>query len=166
EEVFTTPHRDRVDGVVTASKPLNYGGNLIEDFSVRFEAGRVVEIKAAAGQDVLQGLIDTDDGASRLGEVALVPASSPIAQTGTLFYNTLFDENAASHIALGKAYDECVTDADKMNEEQLLAHGVNDSLTHVDFMIGGDRVDVFGQQADGTQVPLMEQGEWAQAMDE
>lgn len=166
EEVFTTPHRDRVDGVVTASKPLNYGGNLIEDFSVRFEAGRVVEIKAAAGQDVLQGLIDTDEGASRLGEVALVPASSPIAQTGTLFYNTLFDENAASHIALGKAYDECVTDADKMNEEQLLAHGVNDSLTHVDFMIGGDRVDVFGQQADGTQVPLMEQGEWAQAMDE
>jgi aminopeptidase len=155
-----------VDGVVTASKPLNYGGNLIEDFSVRFEAGRVVEIKAAAGQDVLQGLIDTDEGASRLGEVALVPASSPIAQTGILFYNTLFDENAASHIALGKAYDECVTDADKMNEEQLLAHGVNDSLTHVDFMIGGDRVDVFGQQADGTQVPLMEQGEWAQAMDE
>lgn len=160
EEVFTTPHRERVDGVVKASKPLNYAGTLIEDFSMRFEAGRVVDVEAAVGRDVLQGLVDTDEGAARLGEVALVPVSSPISKTGLLFYNTLFDENAASHVALGKAYDECVTGADSMTAEQLLAHGVNDSLTHVDFMIGGSGIDVFGQRADGTQEPLMEKGEW------
>ncbi|MBT4101622.1 MAG: aminopeptidase [Gemmatimonadetes bacterium] len=160
EEVFTTPHRQRVEGTVAASKPLNYAGNLIEEFHLRFAGGRVVEIKAAAGQDVLQGLIDTDEGASRLGEVALVPASSPIAATGLLFYNTLFDENAASHVALGKAYDECVRGADEMTAEALLTHGVNDSLTHVDFMIGGSEMDVFGLRADGAQEPLMTQGEW------
>ena len=145
---------------MAASKPLNYAGNLIEEFHLRFAGGRVVEIKAAAGQDVLQGLIDTDGGASRLGEVALVPASSPIAATGLLFYNTLFDENAASHVALGKAYDECVRGADEMTAEALLTHGVNDSLTHVDFMIGGSEMDVFGLRADGAQEPLMTQGEW------
>jgi aminopeptidase len=166
EEVFTTPHRERVDGTVTATKPLNYAGNLIEDFRVRFAGGRVVEVEAAAGQDVLQGLVDTDEGSARLGEVALVPASSPISQTGLLFYNTLFDENAASHIALGKAYDECVEGGGQMKREELLAHGVNDSLTHVDFMIGGDQIDVFGQRKDGSEELLMEQGEWTVAAGE
>lgn len=160
EEVFTMPHRGRVEGVVTASKPLNYAGTLIEDFRLHFEKGRVVRVEAAVGQDVLQGLVETDEGAARLGEVALVPASSPISQTGLLFYDTLYDENAASHVALGKAYDECVADADEMNADELLAHGVNDSLTHVDFMIGGPQMDVFGQRPDGSEEALMRQGEW------
>ncbi len=160
EEVFSLPHRDRVQGTVTASKPLNYGGNLIEGLRVRFEAGRAVEVTADAGRDVMQGLIDTDDGSARLGEVALVPASSPISTSGVLFYNTLFDENAASHVAVGRAYSECLDGGADMTDDELAAHGVNDSLTHVDFMIGGPQMDVFGQRADGSQELVMEQGEW------
>lgn len=160
EEVFCLPHKDRVDGMVKASKPLNYGGTLIEGLQVRFEKGRAVEVTAHAGQTIMQGLIDTDDGSARLGEVALVPASSPISTSGLLFYNTLFDENAASHIAVGRAYSECLQGGGDMTREELAAHGVNDSVTHVDFMIGSDRMDVFGCRADGTQEPVMEQGEW------
>jgi aminopeptidase len=160
EEVFTLPHKDRVDGTVTASKPLNYGGTLIEGLQVRFEAGRAVEVTADAGQSVMQGLIDTDEGSARLGEVALVPASSPISMSGVLFYDTLYDENAASHVAVGKAYSECLQDGGNKSADELAACGVNDSLTHVDFMIGGQQMDVFGVSADDSETPVMAQGEW------
>jgi len=160
EEVFTTPHKDRVDGTVTSTKPLSHQGTMIEKIAVRFEAGCVVEASAARGQEVLQRMIDTDDGARRLGEVALVPNSSPIAQSGLLFSNTLFDENAASHIALGQAYSTCLKNGDKLTPEQLAALGANDSLIHVDWMIGSGTMDVDGITAGGNAEPLMRQGEW------
>ena len=160
EECFTTPHKDRVDGVVRASKPLSHQGTLIENISVRFEAGRIVEAHATAGEDVLNRLISTDDGARRLGEVALVPHSSPIAQSGILFWNTLFDENAASHIALGQAYSTCLKDGEKMSDEELAGLGANSSLIHVDWMIGSAQMDVDGVCGDGSTEPLMRRGEW------
>lgn len=160
EECFTTPHKDKVDGVVKASKPLSHQGSLIENISVRFEAGRIVEATASAGEDVLQRLIATDEGARRLGEVALVPHGSPIAQSGILYWNTLFDENAASHIALGQAYSTCVIGGEKMTEEELAKLGANSSLIHVDWMIGSGAMDVDGLSADGISEPLMRAGEW------
>jgi aminopeptidase len=160
EECFTTPHKDRVNGTVRASKPLSHQGTLIENIAVRFENGRIVEASATSGEDVLNRLISTDDGARRLGEVALVPHSSPIAQSGVLFWNTLFDENAASHIALGQAYSTCIIDGEKMDAEQLAALGANASLIHVDWMIGSGEMDVDGLAADGTTEPLMRKGEW------
>jgi aminopeptidase len=160
EEIFSTPHKDRADGVVTATKPLSHQGTMIEGIRVRFEQGRIVEAHATRGQEVLQKLIDTDDGARRLGEVALVPHSSPIAASGMLFYNTLFDENAASHIALGQAYSSCVRDGDKLTPEQLAAKGANDSLIHVDWMIGSDQLDIDGITASNAVEPLMRKGEW------
>jgi aminopeptidase len=160
EECFTTPHKDRVNGTVRASKPLSHQGTLIENIQVRFEGGKIVEAKATAGEDVLNRLISTDDGARRLGEVALVPHSSPIARSGILFWNTLFDENAASHIALGQAYSTCIIGGDKMDTEQLSALGANTSLIHVDWMIGSGEMDVDGVAADGTSEPLMRKGEW------
>jgi len=160
EECFTTPHKDRVNGTVRASKPLSQQGPLIENIAVRFEKGRIVEATATAGEDVLNRLISTDDGARRLGEVALVPHSSPIAQSGVLFWNTLFDENAASHIALGQAYSTCLIGGEKMDAEQLAALGANSSLIHVDWMIGSGEMDVDGVAADGTVEPLMRKGEW------
>ncbi|HEV2486606.1 MAG TPA: aminopeptidase [Terracidiphilus sp.] len=160
EEVFTTPHKDRADGTVTATKPLSHQGTMIEGIRVRFENGRIVEARASRGEEVLQKLIDTDDGARRLGEVALVPHSSPIAASGMLFLNTLFDENAASHIALGQAYSSCLRDGDKLTPEQLAAKGANDSLIHVDWMIGSDKLDIDGITAADVAEPLMRQGEW------
>ena len=160
EEIFTTPHKDRADGTVTASKPLSHQGTLIEGIQVRFEHGRIVEAHATRGQEVLRKLIDTDDGAGRLGEVALVPHSSPIASSGLLFFNTLFDENAASHIALGQAYTSCLRDGDKLTKEELAARGANDSLIHVDWMIGSAKLDIDGITASGTAEPLMRGGEW------
>src|SRR5665213_2350715 len=160
EEVFTTPHKDRVDGTVRSSKPLSHQGTLMEDISVRFEAGRVVEARAKTGQEVLERMINTDDGAGRLGEVALVPHSSPIAQSGVLFWNTLFDENAASHIALGQAYSTCLIGGEKMDAEALAKLGANASLIHVDWMIGSGAMDVDGIAANGTAEPLMRKGEW------
>jgi aminopeptidase len=160
EECFTTPHKDRVDGKVRASKPLSHQGTLIENIAVRFEGGRIVEATATAGEDVLNRLISTDDGARRLGEVALVPHSSPIAQSGVLFWNTLFDENAASHVALGQAYSTCLIGGEKMGGDALAALGANSSLIHVDWMIGSGQMDVEGVAADGTTEPLMRQGEW------
>ena len=160
EECFTTPHKDRVNGVVKATKPLSHQGTLIENIAVRFEAGRIVEAKATAGEDVLNRLISTDDGSRRLGEVALVPHSSPIAQSGILFWNTLFDENAASHIALGQAYSTCLLGGEKMKEEELAMLGANSSLIHVDWMIGSGEMDVDGIRQDGTSEPLMRAGEW------
>ena len=161
EECFTTPHKDRVDGVVRASKPLSHQGTLIENIRCRFEGGRIVEATATAGEDVLNKLISTDDGARRLGEVALVPASSPIAASGILYWSTLFDENAASHIALGQAYSTCLIGGEKMPQEELTTLGANDSLIHVDWMIGSAEMDVDGVAADGTSEPLMRSGEWA-----
>jgi aminopeptidase len=160
EECFTTPHKDRVNGTVRASKPLSHQGTLIENIAVRFEGGKIVEATATAGEDVLNRLISTDDGARRLGEVALVPHSSPIAQSGVLFWNTLFDENAASHIALGQAYSTCLIGGEKMPAEQLAALGANASLIHVDWMIGSGEMDVDGVAADGSAEPLMRKGEW------
>jgi aminopeptidase len=160
EECFTTPHKDRVDGIVRASKPLSHQGTLIENITCRFEAGRIVEATATAGEDVLNRLISTDDGAGRLGEVALVPHSSPIAQSGVLFWNTLFDENAASHIALGQAYATCLVNGEHMTQEELTKLGANSSLIHVDWMIGGAGMNVDGIHADGTAEPLMRSGEW------
>jgi aminopeptidase len=160
EECFTTPHKDRVDGVVKATKPLSHQGTLIENIAVRFEGGKIVEATATAGEDVLNRLISTDDGARRLGEVALVPHNSPIAQSGILFWNTLFDENAASHIALGQAYSTCLIGGEKMDSAQLAALGANESLIHVDWMIGSAEMDVDGIAADGTSEPLMRKGAW------
>jgi len=160
EEVFTTPHKDRTEGYVTSTKPLSYQGTMIEGIQVRFEGGRVVEAKASKGEEVLNQMIGTDDGARRLGEVALVPHSSPIAHSGLLFNNTLFDENAASHIALGQAYSSCLKNGDHMTPEQLAKLGANDSLIHVDWMIGSGKMDVDGITAEGNAEPLMRQGEW------
>jgi aminopeptidase len=160
EEVFTTPHKDRVEGTVTSTKPLSHQGTLIEGIAVRFEGGRVVEAKASRGQEVLEKMISTDDGARRLGEVALVPHSSPIASSGLLFLNTLFDENAASHIALGQAYSTCVKNGEKLSPEELAARGANDSLIHVDWMIGSAEMDLDGITTTGSAEPLMRKGEW------
>lgn len=160
EECFTTPHKDRVSGTVTASKPLSHQGTLIENIRVRFENGKIVEAHATAGEEALRKLIAVDQGASHLGEVALVPHSSPIAQSGLLFWNTLFDENAASHIALGQAYATCIKDGETLDEATLNSKGANTSLIHVDWMIGHGGMDVDGVYADGTEEPLMRQGEW------
>jgi aminopeptidase len=160
EEVFTTPHKDRVDGMVTSTKPLSHQGTLIEGIRVRFEAGKIVEAHAAKGETVLQKLIETDEGAPRLGEVSLVPASSPIAASGLLFLNTLFDENAACHIALGQAYSSCLKNGDKLTPEELAAKGANDSLIHVDWMIGSNQIDVDGITATGGAEAVMRKGEW------
>lgn len=161
EEVFTTPHKDRVEGTVRSTKPLSHQGTLIEGIAVRFEGGKIVEAHAAKGEQVLQKLIDTDDGARRLGEVSLVPNSSPIAASGLLFLNTLFDENAACHIALGQAYSSCVREGDKLTPEQLAGKGANESLIHVDWMIGSGQVDVDGITATGNAEPVMRKGEWS-----
>jgi aminopeptidase len=163
EEVFTTPHKGRVEGTVTSTKPLSYNGTLIQDIQVRFEGGRIVESKARTGETVLGKVLDTDEGARRLGEVALVPYSSPISKSGLLFYNTLFDENASSHIALGQAYSKCIRDGGTMSEDELAARGANRSLIHIDWMIGSDQVDVDGITADGRTEPLMRKGEWVTA---
>lgn len=161
EEVFTTPHKDRVEGRVTSTKPLSHQGTMIEEIAVRFEAGRIVEARASRGEQVLQRMIETDEGARRLGEVSLVPHSSPIAASGLLFMNTLFDENAACHIALGQAYTTCLKDGNALTPDQLAARGANDSLIHVDWMIGSNRIDVDGITAAGNAEPVMRAGEWA-----
>ncbi len=160
EECFTTPHKDRVHGVVTASKPLSHQGTLIENIRCRFEAGRIVEVTATKGEEAIQKLIATDEGARRLGEVALVPHNSPIAQSGILFWNTLFDENAASHIALGQAYSTCLIDGESMSNEELAKLGANESIIHVDWMIGGPKMNIDGMSADGNAEPLMRDGDW------
>ncbi|WP_431281452.1 aminopeptidase [Humitalea sp. 24SJ18S-53] len=160
EEVFTTPHAARTTGHVAATKPLAYQGTLIRDIRVRFEGGVIVEASASTGQEVLERLIGTDEGARRLGEVALVPASSPISHSGLLFLNTLFDENAASHIALGQAYKKCFVDGDTLDEDAFVSRGGNSSLIHVDWMIGSAEVDVDGLDAQGMAEPLMRAGEW------
>ncbi|SUE45128.1 aminopeptidase [Roseomonas gilardii] len=161
EEVFTTPHAARVEGHVRSTKPLSYGGTLIRDIAVRFEGGRIVEAQASTGLEVLQKVLDTDEGARRLGEVALVPHSSPISASGLLFFNTLFDENAACHIALGQAYKTCFENSAALTDEAFQAQGGNKSLIHIDWMIGSGEVDVDGITASGEAEPVMRRGEWA-----
>jgi aminopeptidase len=160
EEVFTTPHKDRVEGTVVSTKPLSYNGTLIEDIAVRFEGGCIVEATARTGEEVLRKVLDTDEGARRLGEVALVPYSSPISTSGLLFLNTLFDENAASHIALGQAYSSCIRDGTAMTPDELAARGANSSLIHIDWMIGSAEVDIDGLTSEGRAEPLMRRGDW------
>ncbi|WP_127900935.1 aminopeptidase [Solirhodobacter olei] len=161
EEVFTTPHARRVEGTVRATKPLSHQGTLIEDIAVRFEGGRIVEASASKGEKVLLKVLDSDEGARRLGEVALVPHSSPISQSGLLFYNTLFDENAACHIALGQCYSKCFVDGAKLSPEEVAAKGGNSSVIHIDWMIGSDEIDIDGIAEDGTHTPVFRKGEWA-----
>ncbi len=161
EEVFTTPHAARVEGHVRATKPLSYQGTLIEDIAVRFEGGRITEASASRGEAVLHKVLDSDEGARRLGEVALVPHSSPISQSGLLFYNTLFDENAACHIALGQCYSKCFEGGDTLSREQIAAKGGNESMIHIDWMIGSDEIDIDGVAEDGSRVPVFRKGEWA-----
>ncbi|MGB3646803.1 MAG: aminopeptidase [Mesorhizobium sp.] len=161
EEVFTTPHARRIEGHVSSTKPLSYQGTLIDDISVRFEEGRIVEARAAKGEDVLKKVLDTDEGARRLGEVALVPHSSPISKSGILFYNTLFDENASCHIALGQCYSKCFRNGALLTPDEIARRGGNKSFIHIDWMIGSDKIDIDGLLADGRKVPVMRKGEWA-----
>jgi aminopeptidase len=161
EEIFTLPDRHRAEGTVHATFPLSYGGSLIEDFSVTFENGQIVRVHAKKNEAILQKLVNTDEGARRLGEVALVPASSPIATRGHLFYNTLFDENASCHIAIGRGYRFTLTGGEELTDEEFNAAGGNTSLTHIDFMIGSPQMDIDGIQDDGTREPVMRSGEWA-----
>jgi aminopeptidase len=161
EEIFTLPHKDQINGYVSASMPLSYSGSLMEGFSLTFENGHVVKATAERNEAVLQKLVGSDGGASSLGEVALVPHSSPIAQSGLLYYDPLIDENAASHLALGRAYKFTLKGAENMSDEDFQAHGGNLSMVHVDFMIGSGEMDIDGLRTDGATEPVMRQGEWA-----
>jgi aminopeptidase len=160
EEIFTLPHKDQVDGEVSSTKPLSYAGVLIDGIRVRFEAGKIVEASAKQGEDAFLRLLDTDEGARHIGEVALVPHKSPISSSGILFNNTLFDENAACHIALGAAYPFTLQGGVGMNESELAIHGANDSIIHVDWMIGSGEISVQGERANGTLEPIMTNGDW------
>lgn len=160
EEVWTAPHRERVDGVVVSTKPLSYSGVLIDGIRIEFRDGRIVNASAKQGEAALKEMISTDEGSHRLGEVALVPHSSPISRSGLFFYNTLYDENAASHIAIGRAYRFNVAGGVDMTDEQFAQAGGNDSLTHVDWMIGSNQIDVDGITKDGNREPVMRGGEF------
>jgi len=161
EEVFTAPDCRRIDGYVTSTKPLSYAGNILEDMRFTFKNGKVVEATAKKGQEVLEHLLETDAGAKSLGEVSLVPDPSPISQSGIIFFNTLFDENASDHLALGASYPFNVAGGTKMSDEELLDHGMNVSQTHVDFMVGSADMDIDGIKKDGTIVPVFRNGDWA-----
>ncbi|QHT48250.1 aminopeptidase [Bacillus sp. SB49] len=161
EEVFTAPHKYEVEGTVSSTKPLNYGGNVIDRFKLTFKEGKVVDFSAEEGEETLKHLLDTDEGSRRLGELALVPHESPISQSGLIFYNTLYDENASCHLALGKAYPTNMTGGSSMSEEELDKNGINHSLSHVDFMMGSAELDVDGVLADGTTEPVIRKGSWA-----
>ena len=161
EEVFTSPMRGRCEGTLVSTMPLSYQGNLIRNFSVTFENGRAVSCQAEQGQDLLEKMIHMDEGAAMLGELALVPYDSPISQSGILYYNTLFDENAACHVALGFGFPECVEGFDQMSEEELKEKGINDSIIHVDFMIGCKDLSITGYTREGKAVQIFKNGNWA-----
>lgn len=162
EEIYTLPHREGVDGTVVATKPLVFQGNLITGMKLRFEAGKVVSFEAEQGRAHLETLLETDEGAPRLGEVALVPYDSPISNSGILFYNTLFDENASCHLALGKAYPTCLSGGADMDTVTLLSHGVNDSLLHEDFMVGSRDLSITGRTQDGREIPVFRDGNFVE----
>ena len=161
EEIFISPKAGEAEGVVYSSKPLSYQGELIEDFSVRFEGGKAVEVKAKKNQHLLEKMISMDEGAKMLGEVALIAYDSPINNTGILFYNTLFDENASCHLALGRGFNECIPGFDKMSQEEIKQKGINDSVIHVDFMIGSSDLDIVGVTKTGERVQIFKDGNWA-----
>lgn len=161
EEVFTVPYKTGVNGYVTSTKPLSYSGNIIDNFILTFENGRIIDVKAEQGEEILKRLVETDEGSHYLGEVALVPHNSPISQSNILFYNTLFDENASNHFAIGSAYAFCLEGGKQMTSEQLAEHGLNESITHVDFMIGSAEMDIDGILEDGTREPIFRKGDWA-----
>ena len=161
EEVFTTPHALNVNGSVCSTKPLSHQGALIDEIQVRFENGKITSAKASKGEEVLLKILDSDEGARRLGEVALVPNSSPISQSGLLFYNTLFDENAACHIALGQCYSKCFKGEENLSEKEISKRGGNSSMIHIDWMIGSRHIDIDGINSDGSRVAVFRKGEWA-----
>jgi aminopeptidase len=161
EEVFTVPFKTGVHGTVASTKPLSYGGNIIDRFSVTFENGKIVGVKAEEGEEILKRLVDTDEGSHYLGEVALVPYNSPISQSNVLFFNTLFDENASNHLAIGSAYAFCIEGGKEMSSEELKENGLNESITHVDFMIGSAEMDIDGITVDGKSEPVFRAGNWA-----
>ncbi len=162
EEVFTSPMAGACEGTLVATKPLSYNGQLIENFSITFAGGKAVSCRAERGQEVLERMIAMDEHACMLGEVALVPRESPINQSGLLFYNTLFDENATCHVALGRGFKEILPDGNDLTVEQAEERGINDSIIHVDFMIGSDDLSVIGVKPDGTEVPIFVNGTWAE----
>ena len=161
EEVFTTPHCMKVQGKVSSTKPLSHQGTLIDNICVKFEAGSITEAHASKGEEVLLKVLDSDEGARRLGEVALVPHSSPISQSGLLFYNTLFDENAASHIALGQCYSKCFKGGENVSKDEIIKRGGNSSMIHIDWMIGSEEINVDGMNSNGAAIPIFRNGEWA-----
>lgn len=161
EEVFTVPLKTGVNGTVASTKPLSYGGNIIDRFSITFENGKIVDVKAEEGEEILKSLVETDEGSHYLGEVALVPYNSPISQSNILFFNTLFDENASNHLAIGSAYAFCIEGGKSMTSEELKAHGLNESITHVDFMIGSAEMDIDGITENGKREPIFRNGNWA-----
>ena len=161
EEIFTSPDRLRVDGIVHSALPLIHNGSPVEDFWIQFEGGRAVDCDARVGRDVLQGIIDTDEGSCRLGECSLVPYDSPIRRTGILFYETLYDENASCHLAFGKGFPETIEGGYDMDDDELVAHGVNVSAAHVDFMVGTEDLQVTGIRADGSETAVFTDGNWA-----
>ena len=161
EEVFTSPKAGSVDGVVYSTKPLSYMGELIDNFSLRFENGRVVEVKAEKGEALLQKMVSMDEGAGMLGECALIPYDSPINESGLLFYNTLFDENASCHLALGHGFNECLKGYENYSDEECKKRGINDSMIHVDFMIGSRDMEIVGVTKAGEKVQIFKNGNWA-----
>jgi aminopeptidase len=161
EEVFTVPFKTGVNGTVSSTKPLSYGGNIIDRFSLKFEDGKIVDVKAEEGEEILRHLVETDEGSHYLGEVALVPYNSPISGSNILFFNTLFDENASNHLAIGSAYAFCIEGGKKMSSDELKENGLNESITHVDFMIGSEQMDIDGITADGKTEAILRGGNWA-----
>ncbi len=161
EEIFTLPKKTGVNGIVYSSKPLSYGGNLIDNFSITFEDGRAIDFTAETGYDILKQMLESDEGAKYLGEVAFVPYNSPISNSKLIFFNTLFDENAACHLAFGRAYESCVKNADKYSEEELEKMGVNNSVIHVDFMIGTSDLEITGINKNGETIKIFSNGNWA-----
>lgn len=161
EEIFTLPNKYGVNGTVSSTKPLVYGGNVINNFTITFKDGKIVDFTAEQGYDVLENLIATDEGSHYLGEVALVPFSSPISDTNIVFFNTLFDENASCHLAIGAAYKSCIENGADMSSDDMEKYGVNDSLTHVDFMIGSSDMDIVGETFDGLEIQIFKSGNWA-----
>lgn len=162
EEIFSAPHKDKINGTVHSALPLNYQGNLIDDFSITYKDGRVVDYDAKVGKDVLKSIIDTDEGSLSLGEIALIPHNSPISNMGILFYNTLYDENASCHFAIGSSYSSCIKGGTEMSKDELKANGMNDSVTHVDFMLGTADLKITATDRDGNETPIFINGNWAE----
>ena len=161
EEIFTTPKKGLAEGIVYSAKPLSYQGQLIENFSVRFENGKAVEVKAEKGEELLKEMISMDETAGYLGEVALIAYDSPINNTGLLFFETLYDENASCHLALGRGFSNCIKDYEKYTKEEIDEMGINDSMIHVDFMIGSKDMSIVGITSSGEEIQIFKDGNWA-----